>query len=194
MAESLSLVAGWKSLCSAGVRAAGGAHRTQVGDLLLEVLDRGEGAVHAREAQIGNLVELAQRAEDREPDLVARHLGAAARPHGLLDPLGQLLQCVLVDRPALARPAHAAHDLLAAERLGDTGTLDDGQHGLLDGGEAAAALRARPAAPDDLALVDLAGVDDTRVAVPTERTPHRPRTPLRACQPHLVVHHRWGST
>jgi hypothetical protein len=50
-----------------GARAVIGA---QLRDGCLEVLERVERLVHAREAQVGDLVEVAQRAEDREPDLV----------------------------------------------------------------------------------------------------------------------------
>ncbi len=58
--------------------------RPKGGDLVLEVVGGLEGAVHASEAQVGDLVEAAQRAEDRQAHLVGRDLGgaraAAARP------------------------------------------------------------------------------------------------------------------
>ena len=80
----------------------------QIGDLLLEVLDRGERAVDAGETHVGDLVQIAQRAEDRQPDLVAGDLGGAAGADGLLHPVGELRQRVLVDGPALAGPPDAA--------------------------------------------------------------------------------------
>ena len=58
----------------------------QHGDRRLEVLERVERLVDAGEPQVGDLVELAQRAEDREPDLVrvdlrrARAAAASPRP------------------------------------------------------------------------------------------------------------------
>src|SRR3954447_3328210 len=68
----------------------------QLGDLLLEVLEGVEGAVDAREAQVGDLVELPQRAEDRQADLVAGDLGGTGRPDRVLHLLGELLELVLV--------------------------------------------------------------------------------------------------
>src|SRR6266542_6958608 len=75
----------------------------QLGDGLVEVVDGTERLVHACEAQVGDLVELAQRTQDGEPDLVAGHLSGTGRPDRLFDGLRQLSQRVLVDRPALAR-------------------------------------------------------------------------------------------
>ena len=144
----------------------------QVGDLLLEVLDRGERAVDAGEAHVGDLVQLAQRAEDGEADLVAGDLGGAAGADGLLHPVRELRQRVFVDRASLARPPDAAHDLVAAERLGDPAALHHREHGLLDGGEPPTAGGAGAPAPDGLAVVHLAGVDDPAVAVPAERATH----------------------
>src|SRR5689334_6052767 len=103
---------------------------TEIGDLLLEVFYGGERAIDAREAEISHLVELAQRTEDGQPDLVAGDLGGTPGPDGLLDAVGELGERVLVDGPALAGSSDAADDLLAAERLGDAAALDDGEHGL----------------------------------------------------------------
>ena len=136
-------------------------------------LERLERAVDAREAQVGHLVEVAQWAEDREPDIVAGDLGGALGPNGLFHLLGQQRDGVLVDRPPLAGLAHASDDLRAAERLGDAAALDHGEDGLLDGGEPLAALGARTAPPDQLAVVGLARVDDPRVGVSAVRTAHR---------------------
>ncbi len=49
--------------------------RAQRLDLALEVVGRRERPVDRGEPQIGHLVEFAQRPEDRQPDLVAGHLG-----------------------------------------------------------------------------------------------------------------------
>lgn len=92
--------------------------------------------------------------------------------HGVLDLLGQQVQRVVVDLTALTCPAHAADHLLAAEWFGHTAALDDGQYRGFDGAESATTLRARAAAPDGLPLVRLAGVDDSGIGVPTERTMH----------------------
>ena len=94
------------------------------------------------EAQVGDLVELAQRAEDGQADLVGVDLGAAGGPDGVLDPLGEQGEVVLADRAALAGLADAGDDLGPAERLGGPGALDHDQAHRLDGGEAPAARRA----------------------------------------------------
>src|SRR4051794_851731 len=49
--------------------------QAEQGDLGLEVVGRGERAVDAGEPQVRDLVELAQRLEDGQADLVGRHLG-----------------------------------------------------------------------------------------------------------------------
>src|ERR1700754_606625 len=166
---------GWSEVPGCGTSVGGlpAAGRAELGDLLLEVLDGREGAVHTREPEVGDLIELAQRAEDGEPDLMARDLGGAARTDGLLDAVGELLQRVLVDGAALAGSADSVDDLLAAERLGDPAALDDGEHGLLDRGEPTNARRAGPSAARGLAVVDLTGVDHPTVRVTAERAAHR---------------------
>src|SRR3954462_4245786 len=144
----------------------------QLGDLLLEVLERGEGAVDAGEAEVGHLVELPQRAQDCQPHLVAGHLRAPRGADGVLHLLGEQLQLVLVDRPALTRPSDTGDDLGPVERLAHPAALDDGEHRLLDGGEPAPALGARPTAARRRPLIGLPRVDDSAVGVVTERTAH----------------------
>jgi hypothetical protein len=58
---------GWIGLISHG----SGPH---VPDLGGEILGRGEGAVHRGEPQVGNLVQIAERPEDGEPDVLALDL------------------------------------------------------------------------------------------------------------------------
>jgi len=145
----------------------------QSGDLLLEVVQRVERPVNAREAQIRHFVQLAQRAQDGQADLVAGHLGRAPRPDRLLHPLGEQRDVILVDRPTLARLAHPGRDLLPAERLGDTAALDHREDRLLDGGEPPTALRAGPAATDQLTVVGLARVDHPGIRMATVRAAHR---------------------
>src|SRR6188768_529074 len=74
----------------------------QEGDGRLEVLEGVEGLVDGGEAQVGDLVELAQRLEDGQTDLVRVDLGAALAADGLLDALGEDGEVVLGDRAALA--------------------------------------------------------------------------------------------
>src|SRR5690606_33609923 len=75
---------------------------TQVGDGALEVLQRVELLVHAREAEVRHLVELAQRSEDRESDLVRVELRDAGLTHRLLDLLREHGQVGLGDGAPLA--------------------------------------------------------------------------------------------
>src|SRR5690606_3855825 len=83
----------------------------------LEVLQRGEPPVHARKAEVGDLVELLQRAEDRQAHLVRVDLRGTGAADRLLDLLGQPRDVVVTDGQALARLADARGDLVAAERL-----------------------------------------------------------------------------
>src|SRR6266545_197435 len=67
----------------------GGLLCAQQGDLGLEVLERLEAAVNRREAQVCHFVQLPQRPEDREADVVCLDLGAAGGAYGLLDTLSE---------------------------------------------------------------------------------------------------------
>ena len=58
-------------------------------DLTFEIVGRAERPVDRSESQVGNLVEFAQWAQDRQPYLVAGHLGRTRGPHGVLDLLGR---------------------------------------------------------------------------------------------------------
>src|SRR3954469_4276982 len=146
---------------------------SQFGDLLLEVGHRGEGAVDAREAQVGDFVELPEGPQDGQPHLVARNLRRTGGADGVLDLLSQQLQLVLVDRPTLAGPSHTGDDLGPVERFAHATALDDGQHGLLDRGEPAPARGAGAAATGGRPLVGLPRVDDPAVGVVAERAAHR---------------------
>src|SRR5689334_8918341 len=142
------------------------------GDRTLEVLEDVERLVDAREAQVRDLVELTERAEDGEPDLVGVDLGLALLADALLDPLGEEGEVVLSDRAALAGLADADKDLAAAERLARAGALGDRQARRLDGGETAPALRALATPADRAAVVGGARVHHAGVGVPAERTVH----------------------
>ena len=90
----------------------------QLRDGGLEVLERVERPVHGREAQVGDEVELLQRAEYGQTHVMGGQLGAAGGAHRLLDPLAELGEGVLGDRPPLACLAHAVDDLRTTEGLG----------------------------------------------------------------------------
>ena len=110
-------------------------------------------AVDGGEAEVCDFIQFAQRLEDGETDLVRLYLGAALGANALLDALGEDGQVILGDRTALAGLAYADEDLLAAERLGDAGPLDDAEARGFDGGEATPTFRALPATPNGSAVV-----------------------------------------
>src|SRR5262245_21774837 len=146
---------------------------TQEGDLVLEVVGGLERAVDAGEAEVGDLVELAEWPEDRQADLVGGYLGGAVEAQRVLDPLAEARQVVLGDRPALAGLAHAGDGLLALERLGRAGALEHGQLHLLDGGEPLLAARAGAPPANGGAVVGDPRVDDPGVGVTAVGTVHR---------------------
>src|SRR3954462_4008358 len=73
---------------------------TEQSDGRLEVVQGLEALVHTRESEVGDLVELTERIEDGEADLVRLDLRGAGGPDLLLDPLGENRQLVLSDGPA----------------------------------------------------------------------------------------------
>ena len=146
--------------------------RTEHGDLGLEVVGGLERAVDAGEPQVGHLVELAQRAEDGQADLVGGHLGPALAAQRVLDLLAQAGQVVLGDRPALAGLADAADGLLAGERLAGAAALEHGELHLLHGGEPLLAGLAGATAADRAAVLGDPAVEDPGVGVAAVRAVH----------------------
>ena len=79
-----------------------------------------------------------------------------------------------------ARDDEASEELAAIERLGGAIALDHHERHLfatLVGGEAIPALQALPAAADGVLRLGGARVDDLRLIVPAERTPHTSPSP-----------------
>src|SRR5664280_1081733 len=122
---------------------AGGVVGTECGDLGFEVREGVEGAVDAGETEVGHLVELPQRSQNGQPNLVRRDFGAAAGADGVLHPLRQQREGIFLGRSALAGLAHASEDLGPAEWFGRPTPLDHGQAGGLHGGEPTPAVGAR---------------------------------------------------
>src|SRR5215469_7235520 len=149
----------------------------QRGYLCLEVGQRLEAAVDRGESQVGDLVELAERAQDRQADVVRWDLSAATAPDHVLHPLGQDRELILADRPALAGAPDASDDLVPVERLGDTAALGHHEDDRLLGREAAAAGRARPPAADRRAVLGRPAVDDPAVRMPAVRAVHAAHLP-----------------
>src|SRR5699024_9719120 len=125
----------------------------QVVDRVLEVLGGGESPVYRGETQVGDLVEVAQRRERGQADLVARDLRGTGGAHRLFDLLRQQVQRVLVHVQPTEGRTDSAHHLGAAEGLFHSGTLDHREHRGLHGGEPLAAFGARAPTPDGLTLI-----------------------------------------
>src|SRR5580693_5366249 len=138
----------------------------------LEVGERLESPVHRGKPQVGDLVEVAKRAQDRETHFVRRNFPAAAAADRVLHPLGEDRELILADRPALAGTLHAPDDLVPVERLGHAAALRHHENDRLLGGEAAATGWAGPPAADRGPVFGGPAVDDPAVRVPTIRTVH----------------------
>src|SRR5579859_2544438 len=144
----------------------------QRGDLILEVGKRLKAPVNRGESQVGNLVKLAERAQNGQAHLVRGDFGQAAGPDRLLHLLGQDGELVLVHRPALAGALHAVDDLVPGEGLGDAAALGHHQDHRLLSGEPAPAFRTGPPAPDRGTVFGRPAVDDPAVGIPAERAVH----------------------
>src|SRR5258708_38540845 len=127
--------------------------RPQRGYLFLEVGQRLKPPVHGGESQVGDLVKLAKRAQDREADVVRRNLSATAALDNVFHPLGQDSELILADGSALAGAPYASDDLVPVEGLGDAAALGDHEDDRLLGRAAGAARRARPPAAGRRALI-----------------------------------------
>jgi hypothetical protein len=90
----------------------------------LEVLQGVESLVNRGESQVGDQVELLQRAQYGESDVVRGQLRAPCGPNGFLNLLSQLGEGVFRDGAALARLADAGDHLVSTEGLGDTAALN----------------------------------------------------------------------
>ncbi|MPM84278.1 hypothetical protein SDC9_131349 [bioreactor metagenome] len=163
--------AGWRLRVVGGDRGRAG---PQGGDLGLEVLSGLELAVDTGEPQVGDLVELPERTEDGHPHGVRRDDRLAGRPDGILDLLTESGELVGRDGTALAGLAYALDDLVAIERLDNTGPFAHRQLHLLDSGEATTTLGALAPTTDTLTVLGGARIENARVTVVAERTVHDP--------------------
>src|SRR5215469_18954410 len=162
----------------------------QRGNFLLEVIERLKTPVNRGKPEVGDLVEVAKRPEDRQPHLVGRHLREAARPDRLLDPLGEHRELVLVDRPALAGALHAADDLVPGKRLGHAAALGDHQDDRLLRGEPPPALWAGPAPADRGAVFGNTAVDNPAIGMAAEWAVHAITSPALTLIPN-DIHNLW---
>ena len=155
----------------------------QRGDLLIEILEGVEGPVHGREPQVSDLVQFAQRPQNRAPDVIGADFGPTGGPDVLFDPLREQRECVFIDRTTLASLAYPGDNLLATEGLGGAAALDHKESGRLQGGEAAATRTARAAAADCGAPVSFPAVNNAAVRGLTEGTAHEPGPPFPFIRP-----------
>src|SRR5580658_8579686 len=63
-------------------------------NLVLKVSERLEPPVDRGEAQVSNLVELPQRPENRQSNLMRRNLGRPPRPEHVIDALSQVRELI----------------------------------------------------------------------------------------------------
>src|ERR1035437_7504302 len=129
-------------------------------------------AIDGGEPEVRHGIKSPQGLQDREPDVLGVDLCLAACPQRVLDLLAEPGEIILADRSALAGLPDASDDLVASEGLDDTGTLDDDELRLLDGGEPPLAGRTLPPAPDAAPVLGNAGVQDPRVRVLAVRAEH----------------------
>jgi len=127
---------------------------------VLEIFQISKRPIDRGEPKIGNLIEGAQRPEDRKPNVMASHLSRASGSNCLLDVARQQSEIVIADRPTLAGLAHTDDHLAPAERLGDPRALHDRERDCLSCGEAFATLGALPASTDRSAILGRTRVDN----------------------------------
>src|SRR6185436_8814238 len=132
-------------------------------------------AVHRGEADIGDLVELRQLADDEVAHAAGRHFALAERAQPLDHAVDRALDLVGGHGALPQREHHAAHQLVAVEVGAAAVLLHQPGHLEVDpliGGEALFALHALPAAVDRVRLEARPRVDDLGVVRAAERTLH----------------------
>ena len=142
---------------------------TKQRNLRLEVLHRSELAIDACETQVGDLVQLAKRPQDRNSDFVGRYFGLAQGPERILDQLSQASELILADRPPLAGFPNAVDHFVAIERLDDSTALHHDQLHLFDGGEPTLTRWALTPASDTRPVVSRPRVEHLGVGMATVR-------------------------
>src|SRR5688572_20531555 len=120
-------------------------------------------AIHGREPDVSDLVEPLEFVHDEPADLLRRHLLLGTLLGRGLHLVGNRLDRRDADGTFLAGLEQAGDELLPLEALASAVFLDHHVRDLVDplvAGEAAAAVETLPPAPDDLAFLALARVDD----------------------------------
>jgi hypothetical protein len=141
-------------------------------NLRFEILHRSELAIDAREAEVCDLVQLAERTEDCNSNFIGRYFGLAQGPQRIFDQLSQTGELVLADRPSLACFPNAVDHLVAIERLDDSAAFHYNQLHLLDGGEPPLTGWALPPAADTRPIVSRPRIEHFGIGVATVRAVH----------------------
>jgi hypothetical protein len=144
----------------------------QQGDLGLEVMKRLETPVDRCKPEVGHLVQRTQWRQHRKAHLIRWNLGAPACSNGLFDVLGQPGQFILADRAALTCLPDTGQHLRATEGLCRATALNDGEARGLHRRESPTTGGTRAAAPNRTSVISRPAIDDTAVAMSTERTVH----------------------
>jgi hypothetical protein len=138
----------------------------------LKILKGLERLVHAREAEIGDFVQLLQRAKDGEAHFMGVDFRSAGRADRFLDLLRQHGKVVFGHGPALACFPHPVDHFAAAERFADAGALDHREAGGFHCREAAAAFRTLTTAADRGAVIGHPAVHHAGIRVAAKRAIH----------------------
>src|SRR3954468_8166336 len=145
-------------------------------ELVLELRKITEIAVHRREQQCRDRVDLSEAVHRELADRLGLHLGTQA-PDPCRDRVGDLLELGVRDGALVGRPRESAKELLAVEALALSVALADRHRRRLDalvGGEALAAALALAASPDGVAGIGQTRVGDACGGVGAVRAVHRP--------------------
>src|SRR5262249_8876802 len=152
----------------------------QLAEHRLEILGLAEIAIDRGEADIGDVVELAQMLHHDLADRLRRNLGLAATLELAHDGRDDLLDALAVARPLAQRDLHRAHQLVAVKGNAATVALDHRQltqlHAL-EGGEAEIAGDADAPPPDHGRILGRTRVLHLRIERVAARTAH-PKIPL----------------
>jgi hypothetical protein len=188
----------WDEVAHLVVRRAIRNERLDPGRLLLnakesylgfEILDGPELTIDTCEAEVGDLVQLAQRAQYCNANLVGRYFGLTQRPQRILDQLPQAGQLVLADWPSLAGLPNAVDDFVAIERLDNSTALHYDELHLLDGGEPSLTRWALTPTTDARPILRRPRVEHFGVGVSTVRAVHSSGSFLDA---RIVASSSWG--
>ena len=125
----------------------------QLSDRSFEIVERLESLVHAGEAEIGHVVQVAQRTEDFNADVVGVNFCNTLGPDAFLYLLSEDGQFIVRDGATLTGLPHPSNHLVAREGFAHPGAFHHGETGGFDGREPLSAAGALPAALDARAVV-----------------------------------------